>query len=61
MDKGVITITVDKNTTQEEIKYIRQNFKDNGLDKEHKLNIIISGQDDPKLTLSSFLTTRLNK
>lgn len=60
MDKGIITIGVDKNTTEDEIKEIRERFKEEGWqDKGYCLNIIISGEEDMKLSLSRFLAARL--
>lgn len=55
MDKGIITIGVDKNTTQDEIKEIRNQFKD----QNYKLNILVSGEEEMKLSLGSFLAERL--
>ena len=60
MDKGTITISVEKNITQEEINEIRKIFKSNEHYKDYKLNIIISGNDDMKVTLGNFLKERLN-
>ena len=57
MDKGIITITVDKDTTEDKIKEIREQFKKDH--KEYKLVILISGEDDMKLSLSRFLAARL--
>ena len=55
MDKGIITITVDKDTTEEEIKNIRENFNK----EDYRLVILVSGKDDMKLSLSRFLAARL--
>lgn len=57
MDKRIITINVDKNTTQDEIKEIRDNFKIHN--KDCHLNILISGKDDIRLSLGNFLAERL--
>ena len=59
MKKGIITIGVDNKTTQEEIEEIRKNFKESDLANRYRLNILISGDDDIELSLSSFLAERL--
>ena len=51
MHKGIISLFVDKNTTKEEIKKIRDGFKSD----EYILNIIISGSGDFKDDLKNFL------
>ena len=51
MRKGIISLFVDKNTTKEEIKKIRDEFKSD----EYVLNIVISGQSDFKNSLKKFL------
>lgn len=51
MHKGIISLFVDKNTTKEELKRIRDKFKSN----EYVLNIIVSGSDDFKNDLKNFL------
>lgn len=60
MDKGTVTISVDKNITQEEINEIRKIFKNDKQYENYKLNIIVSGNEDIKLSLSDFLKARLN-
>lgn len=52
MHKGIITIFVDKNTSRDEIKKIRKEFKSD----EYVLNIVISGNDNFKNDLKNFLT-----
>ena len=52
MHKGIISLFVDKNSTKEEIKKIRDEFKSD----EYVLNIIISGNNDFKNDLKNFLT-----
>ena len=51
MHKGIISLFVDKNTTKEEIKKIRNEFKSD----EYVLNIIVSGNNDFKNDLKNFL------
>lgn len=51
MHKGIISLFVDKNTTKEEIKKIRNEFKN----EEYVLNIVISGNNDFKNDLKNFL------
>lgn len=51
MHKGIISLFVDKNTTKEEIKKIRDEFKSD----EYVLNVIISGDNDFKNNLKNFL------
>lgn len=60
MSKGTITISVEKNITQEEINEIREIFKSDEHYKDYKLNIIISGNGDMKSSLGDFLKARLN-
>ena len=55
MDKRTITIYVDNNTTPNEIKDIRNEFKKNEYYKNYQLNIIISGNNDMKTVLKQFL------
>lgn len=59
MDKKIITIGVAKNTTQDEIKNIRQNFKNSELYKDHKLNIIVSGNEDIQQNLAFLLLDKI--
>ena len=54
MDKGIITISVPKGTTQEEIASIRNKCND-----KYIVNIIISGNNDPKEIIKNFLKARL--
>ncbi len=60
MDKGTITISINKDITQEEINEIRRIFKNDEYYKEYKLNIIVSGNEDITLSLGNFLKSRLN-
>ena len=55
MEKRIITIYVDNNTTQNEITDIRNEFKKSEYYKNYRLNIIISGNSDMKKTLEKFL------
>lgn len=59
--KGNITISVPNNTTTEEIKNIRQEFKKSELSKEYRLNIIISGFTEPTSNLGAFLASYVKK
>ena len=61
MSKGTITISVPHNTTHEEIKQIRNEYKQSEYYKDYKLNIIISGEDDIKKVLSRFLAERIKR
>lgn len=54
MDKGTITISMPKGTTQEEIIATRNKYKDT-----YKVNVIISGSSDPKEIIRKFLKARL--
>lgn len=54
MDKGIITISVPKGTTQEGITAIRNKYKD-----KYIVNIVISGNNDPKDIIKNFLKARL--
>ena len=60
MDKGTVTISVDKNITQEEINEIRKIFKNDKQYENYKLNIIVSGNEDMTLILGNCLKARLN-
>jgi hypothetical protein len=59
--KNSITISVSSNTTAEEIKKIRQEFNENELSKEYRLNIIISGCAEPISNLGAFLAAYVKK
>ena len=54
MDKGIITISVPKGTTQEEVIAIRNKYKD-----KYRVNIVISGNSDPKEVIKNFLKARI--
>ena len=54
-NKGIVTITVNKNITQEEINEIRNVFKKDEQYKDYKLNIIVSGNKNFKQTLKEFI------
>jgi hypothetical protein len=53
--KDYITISVPNNITQEEIKKIRQQFKEGEYAKDYILNIIISGYEDHIKNFGAFL------
>ena len=59
--KDSITISVSSDTTDEDIKYIRQEFNKNEISKKYRLNIIISGCSDPITNLGSFLASYVKK
>ena len=59
--KGNITISVPNNTTQEEIKKIRQEFNESELSKEYRLNLIVSGCAEPIENLGAFLASYIKK
>lgn len=54
-NKGIVTITVNKDITQEEINEIRSVFKQDEQYKDYKLNIIVSGSKNFKQTLKEFI------
>ena len=56
MKDGIIMISVPATTTTEDIKQIREQYKNNN----DKLNILISGNYDFKETLYDFLKTATN-
>ena len=56
MKDGIIMISVPTTTTAEDIKQIREQYKNNN----DKLNILISGHSDFKETLYDFLKTATN-
>lgn len=59
MDKRVITINIEKNITQDEIKEIRKQFKESEYYKDYILNIIVSGEEDIKDNLKDFLLSKI--
>lgn len=59
--KGNITISVPNNTTEEDIKHIRQEFNKSDMSKEYRLNIIISGCAEPISNIGSFLASYVKK
>ena len=58
-NKGTVTIFIPNNITKEEIKTIRKEFKKDPANKNYKLNIIISGTENPKFNLINFLKAML--
>lgn len=56
MDQKTIIIYVDKKTTREEIKEIRQLIKEKN--RNCKINIFVSGSNDFKSNLSEFIKAR---
>lgn len=53
--KSYITISVPNDTTQEEIKDIRRQFKESEYAKDYVLNIIISGHENHIKNFGAFL------
>ena len=58
-EKGIITISINKDVTQEEIKEIRRIFKEDKQYKDYKLNIIVSGSGKFKENLKDFIKSGL--
>ena len=54
MDKQILTISMPKHSTHEDIVLIRNKYKD-----KYQVNIIISGHHDPKNIIKNFLKARL--
>ena len=54
-NKGIVTITVNKDITQEEINEIKNVFKKDEQYKDYRLNIIVSGNKNFKQTLKEFI------
>lgn len=54
-DKGIVTISVNKDITQEEINEIRRIFKEDKQYEDYKLNIIVSGNEKFKENLKDFV------
>ncbi len=54
MDKRIITISMPKGSTKEEILAMRNKYKD-----RYKVNIIISGCNNPEDIIKNFLKARL--
>ena len=59
MNKRIITINIEKNITQDEIKEIRKQFKESEYYKDYTLNIIVSGEEDIKDNLKDFLLSKI--
>jgi aryl-phospho-beta-D-glucosidase BglC (GH1 family) len=55
MGKGSITISVGYNTTNEEIKELRELFKQNDKYKNYTLNVIKCGNNNFKEDLKNFI------
>ena len=56
MKKESITICVNN---KEEARQIREKIKQESNDDKYRLNIIISGDEEPALSLSRFLLARM--
>ena len=59
-EKGIITITVHNDITQEEINEIRRLFKTDENYKDYKLNVIVSGHNNFKNSLKNFVFSEFN-
>lgn len=59
--KGNITISVPNNTTEEDIKHIRQEFNKSEISKQYRLNIIISGYQETISNFGAFLASYTKK
>lgn len=55
MDKHILCISVPKGTTQDEINNVRNRYKD-----KYKVNIIVSGGNDPEDIIKNFIKARLD-
>lgn len=58
-EKGIITISINKDVTPEEIKEIRRIFKEDKQYEDYKLNIIVSGSGKFKENLKDFIKSGL--
>ena len=58
LDKGIITISVNN---KEDIKKIRHEFSQSEYAKDYKLNILISGNEDIKTTLSNIILEEIRR
>lgn len=54
MEKATIIISMPKNSTKQDILDMRNRYKD-----KYKVNIIISGDNDPEKIIKNFLKARL--
>ena len=54
MDRRIITISMPKDSTKEQIATVRNKYK-----SQYKVNIIISGTNNPDEIIKNFLKTRL--
>lgn len=59
MKKESITICVENNITNEELRTIRNNFKSNGYSDKYRLNIIVSGNDNAIDNIGGFILSNL--
>lgn len=55
MDKHIVTISVNKDITKEEIDEIRRIFKQNDKHKNYILNIIVCGDDNFQENIKDFI------
>lgn len=58
LDKGTITISVNN---KEDIKNIRHEFSKSEYAKDYKLNILVSGNEDLKTTLSNIILEEIRR
>lgn len=58
LDKSIITISVNN---KEDIKKIRYEFSQSEYAKDYKLNILISGNEDMKTTLSNIILEEIRR
>lgn len=61
MEKGSITISVPNNITVEDLKEIRQQFKNTPESKHYRLNILISGNKELKFVIKDVLLSQIKK
>ena len=61
MEKGNITISVPNNITADNLKEIRQQFKNTPESQYYRLNIIISGNKELKFVIKDVLLSQIKK
>lgn len=61
MGKRSITISVPNNITAEEIKEIRQQFKNTPEAQYYRLNILISGNKELKFVIKDVILSQIKK
>lgn len=57
---GIITLCIPNFYTESDLKAIRECFNKGSHSKNYRLNIIVSGNTDIKITITNFVRARLH-